>query len=69
MHLEATLRRVASETGRGAEEVVRELVESYVEHDQWFRQQVQIGLDQLDRGGFIDHEEVVARIERLLQAK
>ena len=57
--LEATLRRVASETGRGAEEVVQDLVETYVEHDQWFRQQVQIGLDQLDRGEFIDHEDVV----------
>jgi predicted transcriptional regulator len=66
--LEATLRRVASETGRGAEQVVQELVETYVEHDRWFREQVQIGLAQLDRGESIDHEEVVARIERLLHS-
>jgi predicted transcriptional regulator len=44
-------------------------METYGEHDQWFRQQVQIGLDQLDRGEFIDHEDVVARIERLLHPK
>jgi predicted transcriptional regulator len=65
--LEATLRRVASETGRGPEQVVQELVATYVEHDQWFRQQVQIGLNQLDCGESIEHEEVVARIERLLR--
>ncbi|HEV2991509.1 MAG TPA: hypothetical protein VG759_23945 [Candidatus Angelobacter sp.] len=65
--LEATLRRIASETGRGAEEIVQESVATYLKHDQWFRQQVQIGLDQLDRGEFIEHDEVVARIERLLR--
>jgi predicted transcriptional regulator len=42
-------------------------VATYLKHDQWFRQQVQIGLDQLDRGEFIEHDEVVARIERLLR--
>jgi predicted transcriptional regulator len=66
--LEAKLRRVASETGRGAEQVVQELVETYMEHDQWFRQEVQVGLAQLDRGESIDHDEVVARIERMFHS-
>src|SRR6266568_7645154 len=45
-----------------AEEYVKQLVEHYVDHDAWFRQQVTRGLDQLDRGEFLTHEEVGARV-------
>ena len=38
------------------------------DHDRWFRQEVKKGLDQLDRGESIPHEEVVSRIERLFRA-
>jgi predicted transcriptional regulator len=62
--LETKLNRVAAETGRDAEQVIQQLVDSYLEHDQWFRAQVGKGLAQLDRGEFIDHEDVVADIER-----
>jgi hypothetical protein len=40
---------------------IEELVETYVDHDQWFRQEVEKGLAQLDRGEFIEHDEVMAR--------
>jgi len=63
--LEAKLSRIASSSGRAAEQVVQELVERFVDHDQWFRQEVEKGLAQLDRGEFIDHDEVVARIEKM----
>ena len=62
---EAELKRIASKNGRGAEQLVQEIVQAYLNHDQWFRTEVQKGLGQLDRGEFVDHDEVVARIERM----
>ncbi|HWF05017.1 MAG TPA: hypothetical protein VHA06_15105 [Candidatus Angelobacter sp.] len=63
---EAELKRVASASGRGAEQLVQEIVETYLNHDQWFRTEVEKGLEQLDKGEFVDHDEVVARIEHHL---
>jgi len=63
--LEAKLSGIASKSGRAAEQVIQELVERFVDHDQWFRQEVEKGLAQLDRGEFIEHDEVVARIEKM----
>jgi len=56
--LEARLNRIASETGKGPDEVVRELVASYLDHDEWFRQEVAKGLASLDRGKFVSHDDV-----------
>ncbi len=63
--LQAKVDRAAAENNSGAEEYVKQLVEHYLEHDAWFRQQVKKGLDQLDRGEFLTHEEVGARIEQM----
>jgi predicted transcriptional regulator len=63
--VEAKLNDLASGSGRGPEQLVQELVKSYLDHDQWFRKEVQKGLAQLDRGEFIKHDDVVARIEGL----
>ena len=65
--VQAKINRLASERGRAAEQLVLEIVETYIDHDQWFRAEVQKGLAQLDRGESIPHEEVVAQIERLFQ--
>ena len=65
--LEAKLNRIAAENQRDADEYVQELVEQYLDHDGWFRQEVKKGLDQLDRGEFLSHGEVVARIERMFR--
>lgn len=66
--LEARLNRIASQSGKGASQVVQELVASYLEHDDWFRQEVGKGLDSLDEGNFVSHEEVRRRIEGLLNS-
>ena len=66
--LQAKLNRVAAENNSAADEYVQQLVEHYVDHDAWFRQQVQKGLDQLDRGEFLTHEEVGARIEKMFRS-
>jgi predicted transcriptional regulator len=64
--LEARLNRIASETGKGPDEVVRELVASYLDHDEWFRQEVAKGLASLDRGKFVSHDAVRRQMERIL---
>ena len=66
--LQAKVDRAAAENNSGAEEYVKQLVEHYLEHDAWFRQQVKKGLDQLDRGEFLTHEEVGARIEQMFRS-
>ena len=64
--LEARLNRIASETGKGPDEVVRELVASYLDHDEWFRQEVAKGLASLDRGKFVSHDDVRRQMDRIL---
>jgi predicted transcriptional regulator len=64
--LEAKLNRIASQTGKGPDEVVRELVASYLDHDEWFRQQVEKGLATLDRGKSVSHEAVRRQMEQIL---
>jgi predicted transcriptional regulator len=66
--LQAKVDRAAAENHSGAEEYVKQLVEHYLDHDAWFRQQVRKGLDQLDRGEFLTHEEVGARIDKLFRS-
>jgi predicted transcriptional regulator len=66
--LEDKLNRIAAQTGRGADEVVKDLVESYVDHDAWFKQAVGKGLASLDRGEFFEQDEVVDRIERMFRS-
>lgn len=66
--LQAKVDRAAAENNSGAEEYVKQLVEHYLDHDAWFRQQVKRGLDQLDRGEFLTHEEVGARIDKMFRA-
>jgi predicted transcriptional regulator len=61
--LENKVQRLAAESGRGAAQYVLELVANYVDHDRWFREEVRKGLDQLDHGESIAHDEVVARVE------
>ena len=48
--LEARLKQVASQTGKATDQVVKELVANYFDHDEWFRQEVYKGLSLLDHG-------------------
>jgi len=65
--LQAKVERAAAENKSGAEEYVQQLVEHYVDHDAWFRQQVTRGLEQLGKGEFLTHEAVGARIEQMFR--
>lgn len=65
--IDAGLARIADEAGKPANQVVQELVAGYVDHDGWFKREVQKGLDSLDRGKFVSHEEVGRQIERIVK--
>ena len=56
--LEAKLKQIASQTGKGADEVVQELLASYFDHDDWFRQQIEKGIASPDRDKSVSHEKV-----------
>ena len=67
--IEEKLRQLASEKGRGPEQFVQEIVQSYLDHDQWFRREVQKGIAQLDVGDFVEHGEVAERLEQMFRAR
>jgi predicted transcriptional regulator len=62
--LEAKLTRLAAETGRTVDQVALDLLASSVDHDEWFRQEVEKGRVAAREGRLIDHDEVATRIDR-----
>jgi predicted transcriptional regulator len=64
---QARVESVAAENRRGADEYVQQLVESYLDHDAWVRQKVTASVAKLDRGEFLTHEDVGARLRKILQ--
>lgn len=65
---EAKLHDLAAQTGRGTDDLLQEAVAQMLAHNDWFKAQVQIGIDQIARGEFIDEDEMDARVERMLQS-
>ena len=65
---EAQLNELATRTGRRTDELVQEAVARLLAYDEWFEEQVQVGLDQIRRGEFIEEEEMDVRVERMLQS-
>jgi predicted transcriptional regulator len=65
---EAQLNELAAQTGRGTDDLVQEAVARLLAHDEWFKEQVQVGIDQIKRGEFLEEEEMDARVERMLQS-
>jgi predicted transcriptional regulator len=63
---EVRLHELAARTGRPIDELVREAVAKLLGDDEWFQEQVQVGMDQIARGEFIEEEEMDARVERML---
>ena len=62
--LEAKLTRLAAETGRSADQVALDLLASSVDHDEWFRAEVEKGRAAAREGRLLDHDDVAARFDR-----
>jgi predicted transcriptional regulator len=66
---EALLRQVAARTGQDTAQVVQEAVDRLLDHDTWFIREVEKGQLYAAKGDLMEHDEVVARIERRLKDK
>jgi predicted transcriptional regulator len=67
-HQEARLNDLAARTGRTPDDLIREAVARLLDQDEWFKEQVQVAMDQIARGEFIEEEEMDACVERMLQS-
>ncbi|HVY94720.1 MAG TPA: hypothetical protein VHA14_18285 [Bryobacteraceae bacterium] len=65
---ESQLNDLACKTGRGTDDLVQEAVARLLARNEWFEQQVQVGIDDFSAGRFIEEEEMAARVERMLQS-
>jgi len=66
--VEMRLQQVASANGKDAEQLVKDTVTRMLENQARFIAGVQKGIDQADRGEFVEHQEVVSRIEQLFNS-
>ena len=62
--LEAKLTRLAAETGRTADQVALDLLASSVDHEEWFRAEVEKGRASAREGKLLEHDDVAARMDR-----
>ena len=64
--LQARLAQLASQQGRDPETLAREAIERLVDYDEWFISEVEKGLAQVEEGKVLTHEQVGARLEKVL---
>jgi predicted transcriptional regulator len=62
------LANLATRTGRSASELAVEAVDRLLAHEKWFDEQVQLGIDQIARGEFLEEEEMDARVAKMMRA-
>jgi RHH-type transcriptional regulator, rel operon repressor / antitoxin RelB len=62
--LEEKIHRLAAQQGRDSESLVQEVLEHFVDYDEWFLREVEKGLAAADRGELLDHEKIGKLIER-----
>jgi predicted transcriptional regulator len=63
----AQLNELASETGRNAGDLMQEAVRNLLEYNAWFKDQVRIGHNQIERGELLEDAEVRKRLDRMFQ--
>lgn len=64
----AELASLSSRTGRDANDLVVEAVDRLIAQEKWFDGQVQLGIDQIARGEFLEEEEMDARVTKMIRA-
>ena len=64
---EARLSQIATREGVDPEKLVKDAALRLLEDDARFRRGVRKGVDQADRGEFIEEEEMDARVKRMFQ--
>jgi predicted transcriptional regulator len=64
----AKLTQLANEKGRDLDALAQEAIDSYLEAEFRFVEAVKLGEAELERGEYLTHEEVGARIDRLFHS-
>ena len=62
------LASLAIRTGRSASELAAEAVDRLLAQESWFDAQVQLGIDQIASGEFLEEEEMDVRVARMMRA-
>jgi predicted transcriptional regulator len=65
--VEVRLQQLASASGKDAEQLVKDTVARMLENQARFVAGVQKGVDQADRGEFVEHQDVLTRIDQLFR--
>lgn len=65
---EEKLTKLAESKGCEASELAQEVLRYYLEHEAQFVEAVKRGLESLDSGKSVSHEEVGKRLERLMRS-
>jgi predicted transcriptional regulator len=58
------LNRLAAESGRNVDQVALDLLTSSVDHDEWFRREVERGRTSAREGRLLDHDTVASRTKQ-----
>jgi predicted transcriptional regulator len=66
--VETRLQQLAGANGKNAEQLVKDTVGRMLENQARFIAGVQRGIDQADRGEFVEHQDVLNRIDRLFHS-
>ena len=64
---EAQFAQIAAQRGLNTDELARQVLNHYLDDDARFIEAVNLGLAAADRGEFVEHEEVWANVEKILQ--
>ena len=64
----AGLASLSIRTGRSVSELAVEAVDRLLAEEGWFDAQVEVGIDQIARGEFLEEEEMDARVARMMRA-
>jgi predicted transcriptional regulator len=64
---EAQLAQIAAQKGLKKDELAQQVLSRYLEDDTRFIEAVNLGLAALDRGDFVEHDEVGAKLKQILQ--
>jgi predicted transcriptional regulator len=65
---ETRLQQVASAAGKDAEQLVKDTIARMLENQARFIAGLQRGIEQADRSEFVEHKDVLNRIDRLLHS-
>jgi predicted transcriptional regulator len=65
---EALLAQIATQRGLKTDELAELVLSRYLEDDARFVEAVNLGLAAADRGEFVEHGEVWANVEKILQS-